>query len=344
MNTTSKFSYAHILILFLCIISFAGIIASPLVSDARLRSLENHELDTIRGQAGLSMAVKNMEIFQYIDNFTYTCPDNAFGTCQGYLSLENMEFHSRSTDTMLFNYDFGTVTKNGIIYLDTFDCKIASEEDWAFGTAPTQIKKVMTSTIAPWWDQEVGVYIDSIKFGDPNEGLGVKDLGWADLGVFDLRSFQYYTAPHGSGIDFEYDFELHIDTLTYGYQENTTGCETLEMNDIHIGDTFGYGLGTDNPADPSTWYTATGTSIGEFRIGDLFGDFTNGIHSNPATIDATDSVPSDNGAATKHAGVLLDLPLQGSVRFEQVEFGGTDFGPGAIDGIHSHRLVVEMVP
>lgn len=336
----TKFSQILCLLIFLF---FCTVLLSVQKSNAGLETIADAELDTICGQAGVSIAIKNVEIFQYIDNFTYTCPENAFGTCEGYLSLKNIETHNRNGDTALYNYDFGSVTHSGLIHYDVMDCRIASEEDWAFGTAPTQIGKLMTSVIAPVWDQEVGYFIGNIVFGDPNEG-GVKDLGWADVGIFDLKSFRFYTAPHGSGIDFEFDFELHIDTLTYGYQENGAGCETLAINDIHIGDTFGFGLGTDNPADPSTWYTATGTSIGEFKIGDIFGDFTNGIHSNPATIDATDSVPSDNGAATKHAGVLLDLPLEGAIRFEQVKFDATDFGPGAIDGIKAHRFFIEIVP
>ncbi len=314
----------------------------PCYSDAGMEALADEELDTICGQAGVSIAVKNMQIFQYIDNFTYTCPENAFGTCEGYLSLKNIETHNRTGDTALYNYDFGSITHSGIIYFDIADFEVASEEDWAFGTAPTQIQKVMTTVIAPVWDQEVGYFIGNIVFGDPNEG-GVKDLGWADVGIFDLRSFQFYTAPHGYGIDFEADFELHIDTITYGYQENAGVCKTLEVNDIHIGDTFGFGLGADDPADPTTWYTSIGTAIGEFKIGDMFGDFANGIHSNPATFDATDNSGTDTGL-TKHASVKLNLPLEGSIRFEQVEFDGTDFGPGAIDGIKAHRLLIEMVP
>ncbi len=337
----TKYTLILFLLTFLSFCSASSL--APTNSYAGLEVLADEELDIICGQAGVSIAMKNVEIFQYIDSFTYTCPENAFGTCEGYLSLENIEFHSRSTDTMLFNYDFGSVTRSGITYLDIGTCDVASEVDWAFGTAaPTQISKAMSGVYAPLWDQEVGVYIDSIKFGDVNEG-GVKDLGWADLGVFDLRSFQYYTAPHGTGIDFESDFELHIDTLTYGYQESGAGCKTLEINNIHIGETFGFGLATDNPADPTTWYTATGTSIGEFKIGDMFGDFANSISSNPATFDATDTSRNDTGLV-KHAAIVYNLPIEGSIRFEQVEFDGIDFGPGAIDGIKSHRMMIEMVP
>jgi hypothetical protein len=305
------------------------------IATAGLQELEDGELAGICGQDGITLAVKNVQIFQFIDAFTYCCPENAFGTCQGLISLQNIKLHSRTGGPAWFNYDFGTArTTNGVIFIDVGDCEV---EAWEFGTV-AQIKKVMTRQVVPYWDQEVGYYIDSIYFGDPNDG-GVKDLGWADLGCFDLRSYQYYTAPHGDGVDFEYDFEMHIDTLTYGYQTAATGCKTLEFNDIHIGSSFDYGLFGDDPTNPSTWKT----DIGEFKIGDMFGDAANGIYSNPATIDAVDRIQSDTGII-KHAAVWLNLPLQGSVRFEQAEFGGVDFGPGAIDGIHSHRMMIELVP
>ena len=72
---------------------------------AELRQLENRELEEITGQAGVSIAIKNVEIYHFIDSFTYTCPEDGAGTCEGYLMLENIEFHSRTTDTMLFNFD-----------------------------------------------------------------------------------------------------------------------------------------------------------------------------------------------------------------------------------------------
>jgi hypothetical protein len=36
--------------------------------------------------------------------------------------------------------------------------------------------------------------------------------------------------------------------------------------------------------------------------------------------------------------------MQGTLRVEDVNFGGNDFGPIAIDGIQVHRLVVKISP
>jgi hypothetical protein len=40
--------------------------------------------------------------------------------------------------------------------------------------------------------------------------------------------------------------------------------------------------------------------------------------------------------------VILDLPMTGTLRIEDLAFGGEDFGPCAIDGIKVHRLSVEI--
>jgi len=42
--------------------------------------------------------------------------------------------------------------------------------------------------------------------------------------------------------------------------------------------------------------------------------------------------------------IFLSLPIAGTVRIENVAFGGQDFGPIAIDGIHVHRLNVKIPP
>jgi len=38
------------------------------------------------------------------------------------------------------------------------------------------------------------------------------------------------------------------------------------------------------------------------------------------------------------------VPIQGSLRVENVNFGGNDFGPIAIDGINAHRMSLSFHP
>ena len=82
----------------------------------------------------------------------------------------------------------------------------------------------------------------------------------------------------------------------------------------------------DNPADPNTW---SFTGDNSFKIGN--------INTNPATID----VGTNNTDPTDTA-LFLNLPISGSLRIGDVQLGGNDFGPIAIDGINAHHLFVKI--
>jgi hypothetical protein len=128
------------------------------------------------------------------------------------------------------------------------------------------------------------------------------------------------------GIDFEYNTTLNIDSVDYTY--NTTP-DYLAFNGIHAAE-----FAAGSPEDPTSW----GFS-GRFRVGDLDGteidvdsDPNNPAVPNPATID----IGTDPG--TGYTSLAISAPMKGTIRVEDVKFGGTDFGPCAIDGITVHRL------
>ena len=50
------------------------------------------------------------------------------------------------------------------------------------------------------------------------------------------------------------------------------------------------------------------------------------------------------GTGAIHGVMDLRLSMTGSIRFENVDFNGTDFGPGAIDGLEVHRLELQLIP
>ena len=76
----------------------------------------------------------------------------------------------------------------------------------------------------------------------------------------------------------------------------------------------------------------SGRSAVHFKIGSI-GD----TYNTPATIDvATDS--------SNNTSLSLSLPMSGTVRVADVNFGGQDFGPIAIDNIQFHRLNVKISP
>jgi hypothetical protein len=133
-----------------------------------------------------------------------------------------------------------------------------------------------------------------------------------------LSSVDLYIGPHpGSGISFEFSQHLDINTLSYNY--NTTSA--LTFSGISVSDSFSGTL-----EDPSSW-----SSNGEFKIGNVN---TSGTFA-PATIDAT-----TDGDGRSY--VAFNLPMSGSIRLSNLSFGGTDFGPVAIDGIHIEKLTIEI--
>jgi len=165
-----------------------------------------------------------------------------------------------------------------------------------------------------------------------------------DLGSiqFDMRNNDptiLKVATHGegaSGFEFEYLANWQFDNFSYAYAEG----RSLSVSGIHIAEKASGA--SDNPADPSTW-----EFDGRFRVGDLYGgtidaddDPGNAAISNPATCD----VGTDMSTSPSNTFMYLNLPMKGSIRVENITFGGTGFGPVAIDGITVHRLGVKIGP
>ncbi len=149
-----------------------------------------------------------------------------------------------------------------------------------------------------------------------------------DLGSLRLENFR--TAPSnmltisgrsggGCGINLEYQTEIMIDAAKFTYN---TAPESLSLNNIHLSQ-YAYG----DPSDPSTW-----SFSGKFKLGDL-------ANSNPATIDVG---TADNGDGTTTTSVFYNIPMTGSIRVQNVDFGGNNFGPCAIDGINVHHLGIQI--
>lgn len=111
---------------------------------------------------------------------------------------------------------------------------------------------------------------------------------------------------------------IDVDRMTYTY--NDAG-DAFTLNGVHLAGTAG-----GDPTDPSTW-----TFGGQFTIGDMG-------HDNPAAFD----VGTD--PSTGLTVVEMRLPMLGTLRIEEIDFGGQSFGPAAIDGLQFHRLSVGLVP
>jgi hypothetical protein len=302
--------------------------AVPLDSPAMMNELSDYDLDRISADSGIAFGFKNIQILNVINSFQYNASDG------GYINFHPFVVHSANADTTYtLNYDFGTLTNSGRMFLDFSVCDVADDEDWT-DSLVTPSSKAMGAVRVPSWDQDMIYTIGHLTFSD---GASAYDIGQVDIGPIRNPSYQYYFAPHiSSGMDFEYDFEMHIDYLSHKFN---TSNDRLTISNLHIGRSFDYGALSDKPEDPSTWKT----DIGQFKIGDMFGDLTPGaeVHSNPAKIDMG-LLHADNNLY--NASVGFSIPLEGSIRFEGANFDGTDFGPGAIDNIKAYRLEVFLIP
>lgn len=134
---------------------------------------------------------------------------------------------------------------------------------------------------------------------------------------------RFWAPATGQGIRFDSRTAVFADAFTYTY--NTTPA-ALSLAGIHIaGAATGAG---DDPALPSTWEFGGVSNV--FKIGAI-GD----VYNTPASMD----VATDAGGITT---VNLSLPMSGTVRMENVQFGAQSFGPVAIDNIQFHRLNVKI--
>ena len=313
---------------------------------AGLKPLEDTEMDAVCGRAGIVIVPKNIQIFHHIDSIRYCAPFDA-----GYIEFQDFEMGGDG-DVARYNYDFGSVTKSGMMFFDVAEPEVVPPVyDWAgyaFGTTD-RIHRGMTLLRVPDWDQELSYYIGNIALFDPDyptAGTAAPvDLGSFYMGLIDMPRFYYYTSVpvEGTGFDYQFNFQMTIDRIAYAFNDN---CDTLEIGPTYIGESFA-DLAGDDPRFPGTWKPnqATPLDFGEFQIGDLFGDISSGEYSNPAGFNVGEcDLDGTTGPDPVLGGLQITAPMEGSIRFESAEFDGIDFGPGAIDGMQIHRLELFLIP
>ena len=342
---SKKTVFRHIRLFFFLAISLITATAY-----AGLTAIDDTEMDAIWGSAGIMITPKNIQIFNHIDSIRYCAPLDA-----GYIEFQDFQMGGYG-DVARYNYDFGSVTKSGIMFFDIAEPEVVPPVyDWsgyAFGTSDT-IHRGMTLLRVPDWDQELSYYIGNIALFDPDyptAGTAAPvDLGSFYMGLIDMPRFYYYTSVpvEGTGFDYQYNFQMTIDKMAYAYNDD---CDTLEFGPTYIGGSFDFDFGApggDDPRFPSTWKPnrAIPVDFGEFQIGDLFGDITTGDYSNPAGFNVGECDFDGTLGTDPVLGALqLTAPMTGSIRFEKAVFESTDFGPGAIDGIQVHRLELFLIP
>lgn len=290
-----------------CMLSVVIALLIPLPGRADLTPLSDTELARVSGQAGVSVAVSDFLVYAHWDHLEVQ------GSDQGAISFENLTLSDGAGRP--WSLEVGTSDANGDGRIDpaTLDVGVFGDPaSPAYGQAYIALN-------VPDMVQDLALQVDDLVWcGQP--------LGPLDLGPIQLNDFALRLSGHGDGLDFDLGLRLDVDQLTYTY--NTNG-QMLSAQGIHLAGDF-LANPADDPADPATWQAS-----GAFFVGDM-------ASGQPATLDVGQVTFADSGQAL--AAVGFSLPMQGSLRVENVHFGSRDFGPAVIDGLRVHVLNLYLVP
>ncbi len=310
---SSRAAFVAVLFLLAALLSAAPSWAAGLVN------LTDVELANVTGQAGVTIwingsgrltadviAISDSSTVNWLEFHNFVVDDGKGG------------YFNFSTPYNFTNFVFEPVTIDvGTNLIADMNGNLPGDPDY-IPTYQTLVAVQDSTQVSPRW-YSVGDLVFC------NQSLGSLNLDALSMGPSMLRFSAH--ANGTSGIDFDYSTIVYAQAFRYTYTTtpvlpDTTG--TLTLTGIHL---MGAATGTaDDPSNPATW-VFTGTN-NVFRIGNIG-------TGNPATID----VSTDTGGTTS---LNLNLPMQGSLRVENVTFGGNDFGPIAIDGINVHHLNVKI--
>jgi len=272
------------------------------VTAVAMTPIDDYGLSNVTGQAGVTI---NMDVMM----------NTTFGSFQISDTDSNpvnwIEFNNVSITSQWLTPPGSPIT---------FDIATGDNID---GTERTFVNLVLSQNSQPeTWNIGNFVFV--------NQDIG--SLQFENMMTVDpsVLRFSTHLAAGTSGIEFEYLSNWEIQNISYNY--NTSGG-SLQLSGVHFAGSAS--SPTDDPSNPSTWQFT-----GSFRVGDLFGgnipvDSTNASVPNPATFDV--GTTSDG-----YTSLYLNLPMMGTLRVADVQLGGQDFGPIAIDGIVVHHLFMKI--
>lgn len=286
----------RVLVIF-CLFSLS-LVCLQTTAKAKMEALSDEDMEAVSAQSGVSVMIV----------------DYQFDWVAGHLTLYDSDYNAT-----IDPYD-GVLLFTGITLLGGI---VETNETitWDAYTIDDASHPMDGQTFTLWQSpdlyQHLNLSVDDVLFCGQSVGqMAIENF---------ITPERYFTmGTHGSGMDFQYDLQMHMDR--FGYTFNTSGTDdTFLLDGIHLVgafDDFNASTG-DIPTDPSQWIPS-----GVFSIGDI-------DNGNPATLD----IGTDSGGQTV---MQLELPMSGSLRVENLNFGGNDFGPMAIDGLQVHRLTVTI--
>jgi len=273
---------------------------------ARMTVVGDSELSQISAQAGITY---NFGDSQYTISAASFAISDTDSTPLNWLEFNNL--------TISGSWDENPVYGAPFYQFNTIDVATITNND-------DQIRTVLSisssdNTYPQTWN------IGNLVFCSQNLGSINFDIETVGASLLNITAH----GPGSTGIEFEYLAQLQVQNFNYAYNNTNTSAGSLNVSGIHLSQSA-----TGDPTDPTTWAFS-----GPFRIGDIVGgnipvSNDGDTAPNPATFDVGSS---PDGTST---AVVLNLPMQGSIRAQSVNFGGTNLGPVAIDGITVHHLIM----
>lgn len=301
----------------LYLIVFLGIWGSATQLKAEMKEVGNDELKNVTAQDGISISLDHATFYDEYGRISIFDSDNA-----GSLALEDVVIGNGNG----WGYSFTTAEPLTIdlIEYDAPYINQLSPDSLIYGE-----KNVVLSINAPAWEQDL--YYTANRFSFCGQ-----ELGSLKLGSINLRSFNFMltTPDHESygytegesGIYYRSLFQQTIDTFQFTYNPSPQG--SLSFSGIRFANSFSNDIAT-NPTVATTDTDAQGSFIiGKAETPNAYEDFAH-IH---LTRNGTSAI------------IDTTLPMEGSIRINGVQLGEQAMGPVAIDGIHVHKMSMQLIP
>jgi hypothetical protein len=145
--------------------------------------------------------------------------------------------------------------------------------------------------------------------------------------------FVMYSANDVSGLELFTEFGGYVNQLTYRWNSGTTTASALTLSGIYL--FYGYGNSGGTSGNPAAW---SASLTGKMKLGGSYPSYnTGGGVSGTRTIMASINI----GTSGTRSIIFMDMPTHGSIRIRNLNLGGLDLGPVALDDVVMYRNMIE---
>ncbi len=171
-------------------------------------------------------------------------------------------------------------------------------------------------------DMSVTLRAGSYTFCGQNMGkMAIEDYGMAEFALY-MSPSEALEGVDRSGVAFQLETRASMEALRWNYQNGENNDGSFVLDDLRLARSF----------------DAEGNPEGRFNLGHLDARDENGGSLNPAMFQV---LQDDTGDAF----VRMQLPMQGSLRVEDVQMGEHDYlGPIRIENMEVHHMQVDFIP